>query len=101
MRECSYCLTKKESILFDGFIERIKEGVEFMYSRAVKELPFAEGEYIGRTYKSDEIVDTTIAEQLYPNDKTILEDIRSAMQLHSLIIPETQHFTTGSLSVSR
>lgn len=101
MRECSYCLTKEESIPFDGFIERIKEGFEFMYSRAIKELPFAEGEYVGRTYKSNEIVDTTIAEQLCPNAKTILEDIRSAMQIHSLIIPETQRSTTGSLSVSR
>ena len=62
-----------------GFMGRIMEGVEFMYSKAADELPVDKGEYVGKTYTSGEIVDSTIADQVCPNDDAILEDIRSAV----------------------
>ena len=74
IQTCSYCKKRKKSILLEELMAPIMDGIRFMYSRAVDELPVDEGRFIGGTYTTDNIL-RSISNIIGPSYDEIIDDI--------------------------
>ena len=79
MKRCDYCGGRSRSIPFEEFFDVIMDGVSYAYSRAVDELPVEHGEYVGKTYSSDELIYDELSEDINPQNERILDDIVDLM----------------------
>lgn len=79
MKRCDYCGGRSRSIPFEEFFDVIMDGVSYAYSRAVDELPVEHGEYVGKTYSSDELIYDELSEEINPQNERILDDIVDLM----------------------
>lgn len=76
---CSYCGRYRKAVGFDSFYDAIMDGVCYAYSRAVDELPVDEGEYVGKTYTSQDLINDELSDEIAANDDRILDDIVEIM----------------------
>lgn len=79
MKRCDYCGRRRLSIPFDEFVDVIMDGISYAYSRAVDELPVEHGNYIGKTYSSDELIYDELSDEINPQNERILDDIVDLM----------------------
>lgn len=77
LQTCSYCKRRKKSILLEELMSPIMDGIQFMYSRAIDELPVDEGEFVGSTYSTEDIFSNTIADLIGASSEEIIDDLVS------------------------
>ena len=74
---CSYCKSRKKSILLEDLMLPIMDGISFLYSHAVDELPVERGEYIGSTYNTEDLFEETLSDEIGASSEGIIADIIS------------------------
>lgn len=79
IKQCSYCGRRWKSVPFELFYDAIMDGIGYAYSRAVDELPVDEGEFVGNTYSSDDLIYDELSEEINAQDERILDDIVAEM----------------------
>lgn len=77
LHSCSYCKKKRKSISLEILMQPIMEGIQFVYSRAVDELPVDKGGFVGCTYSTEEIFFETISEEIGASYDEIINDMLS------------------------
>ena len=76
---CDYCGQKRKAVNLDSFMPIIMSGVNFLYSRAVEELPCDSGEYVGKTYSTEQLIFEELYDEIDAQDERILADIVDIM----------------------
>lgn len=59
---CDYCDAEAICIDTEQLMEQIMDGIRFKYSRAVDELGYNDGEYVGETYDSSDVIDDVLCD---------------------------------------
>ena len=77
MKICSYCGRRRKSILLENLMAPVMDGIRFMYSLAVEELPVDEGEFVGCTYSTEDIFSESIADEIGASCEEIISDMVS------------------------
>ena len=77
MKICSYCGRRRKSILLEDLMAPVMDGIRFMYSLAVEELPVDEGEFVGCTYSTEDIFSESIADEIGASCEEIISDMVS------------------------
>ena len=76
IQTCSYCKKRKKCIPLEELMAPIMDGIRFMYSRAIDELPVDEGEFVGNTYTTEDIL-SVVSGIIGPSFEEIIDDIIS------------------------
>lgn len=72
---CTYCGKKRKTVALDALLPTIECGITFSFSRAVDELPCEKGEYVGRTYTTEEVIKEHLFEEIDAQYDDILDDL--------------------------
>lgn len=75
---CDYCHKRRKVVTIEDLMEPIMSGIRFSYDLAVNCLPYTDGEYIGTTYTSQELI-SEIYDELMISDENIIDDIINTM----------------------
>lgn len=76
---CDYCGKKRKAISLDMFMPAIMSGINFLFSHAADELPCDSGEYVGKTYTSEQLIFEELYDEINAQDEQILADIVDIM----------------------
>lgn len=78
MDTCDYCGSEAICIDTEELMQQIMEGIWFKYSRAVDELGYSDGEYVGVTYDSYDVLDDilcgVVADEVFSDISEIIND---------------------------
>ncbi len=76
---CDYCGQRRKVVELDSFMVIIMSGVDFLYTRAVNELPCDSGGYIGKTYTTAQLIFEELRDEIDAQNEQILKDIVEIM----------------------
>lgn len=77
MTTCHYCGKRRLGMTMEEFMPAVMSGIYYLYDRAVNQLPCDSGEYVGKTYSTEEIIFENLYDEIDADDECILADIVS------------------------
>lgn len=78
--KCDYCGKTRLSLPLEDLMPAIMSGISYQYDRAVDVLPCDDGEYLGTTYSTEDLIRTELYDEIDVADERILDDIISIME---------------------
>ncbi len=72
---CYYCHKRRKVITIEELLKPIMSGIRFEYDEAVNCLGYQDGEYVGKTYDTHDLIHDEIIDELMIDNESILSDL--------------------------
>lgn len=79
MSTCCYCNKKRKVVTIESLLEPIMSGIYFEYEHAEDSLGVCDGEYVGTTYSSYDLIHEELVDELNIDNYNLLNDISNTM----------------------